>query len=106
MQPVPLLSRLVVQTERDLAAWPANIRGGIVDALKRYPPREVWAAVAAGRAAPGGVPTDFYCWDSVGARLVPLALPAPVTGERWLAAWRTALAASPCRKLAALVPER
>jgi len=108
VQPVSLLPRLVVQTENDLAPWPENIRRGVVDALKRYPPREVWPAVAAGRVTPGGVPTDFHCWDSVDARLValPLVLPSPMTGEAWLAAWKTALTASACRDLAPLVPDR
>ena len=108
VQPASLLPRLVVQTERDLAPWPENIRRGIVDALKRHPPREVWAAVAAGTATPGGVPTDFLCWDSAGARLepLPLPLPSPLTGEAWLAAWKSALAASACRDLAPLVPDR
>jgi len=108
VQPVSLLPRLVVQTERDLAPWPDNIRRGIVDALKRHPPREVWAAVAAGTATPGGVPTDFLCWDSAGARLEPLqlSLPSPPTAEAWLAAWKSALAASACRDLAPLVPDR
>ena len=100
VQPAPLLSRLVVQTERDLAAWPQNMRRGIVDALKRYPPREVWSAVAAGQVARDGAPTDFYCWDSENARLVPLALAAPIDGEHWLPAWKAALAGSACQDLA------
>ena len=105
VQPVPLLSRLVVQTERDLAAWPENMRRGIVDALKRYPPREVWPAVAAGRVSPGGVPTDFHCWDSAGARLVALSLPAPIDGEHWLPAWKAALRGTPCEDLGRLLPD-
>lgn len=106
VQAASLLPRLIVQTERDLAAWPENMRRGIVDALKRYPPREVWPAVAAGRAAPGGVPTDFYCWATGEARLVALSLPPPITGEHWLPAWQTALAGTPCQALGALVPDR
>jgi hypothetical protein len=104
VQPAPLLSRLVVQTERDLSAWPQNMRRGIIDALKRYPPREVWSAVAAGQVARDGAPTDFYCWDSENARLVPLALAAPIDGEHWLPAWKAALAGSACRDLARLLP--
>jgi len=106
VQSAPLLSRLVVQTERDLAAWPENMRRGIVDALQRYPPREVWPAVAAGRVKPGGVPTDFYCWDTHQARLVALSLAAPIAGEHWLPAWRAALAGSACHALGKLVPDR
>jgi hypothetical protein len=106
VQQTPLLSRLVVQTERDLAAWPENMRRGIVDALKRYPPREVWPAVAAGRVTRGAVPTDFYCWDSTNARLAALSLPPPIAGEHWLPAWKAALAASPCQELARDLPDR
>ncbi len=106
VQPAPLLSRLVVQTERDLAAWPENMRRGIVDALKRYPPREVWPAVAAGQVTRGEVPTNFYCWDSTRARLSELAMPAPVAGEPWLPAWKAALAASPCQELSRSLPDR
>jgi hypothetical protein len=104
VQRAPLLAHLVVQTEPDLAAWPENLRRGVVDALKRYPPREVWAAVAAGRARPGVAPTDYYCWDTGAARLVALTPPAPAADAHWLADWRAALAASPCRALAAGVP--
>ena len=106
VQPKPLLSHLVVQTENDLADWPANIRRGIVDALKRYPAREVLSAMAAGAAAPGGIPTTFFCWDITHAQLAPLMLPGPLDGEHWLPAWRKALAASPCHALAQAVPDR
>jgi hypothetical protein len=106
VQPASLLSRLVVQTERDLPAWPQNMRRGIVDALKRYPPREVWAAVAAGRATGADVPTDFFCWDDAGARLAVLPLRPPLSGEHWLPAWKAALAASPCRELSRALPDR
>jgi hypothetical protein len=95
-----LLSRLIVQSEPDLPSWPDNIHRGLVDALKRFPPREVWAAVGAGRGVPDVAPTHFYCWDTDAARLVSLPLAPPFTPERWLPAWREALQKSSCTVLA------
>ena len=87
--------------------WPENIRHGIVDALKRHPPREVWAAVAAGTVTPGGVPTDFLLLGQRRRAAGPsrLPLPSPVAG-RGLAGRRGRARSrrAPCRDLAPLVP--
>jgi len=105
VQAEALLPRLVVQTEPDLPAWPENIRRGLVDALKRYPAREVWPAVAAGRATSGVAPTHYFCWDTTHARLVALSMPSTVTTtDHWLPAWRQALKDSACEALARAVP--
>lgn len=99
-QAAPLSLRLVVQTPDELAAWPEHIRRGLVDALRRYPLAQAWPAVESGHAAAGVAPSDYFCWDSARRSVVPLPLQTELLSGQWLAAWRAALVASPCRELA------
>ncbi len=96
-----LSSRLIVQTPADLPAWPANAKRGLVDALRRYPLSQVWAAVAAGRASGTALPTEYFCWAETTSAVVRLSLPPSATEADWMDAWRRALAASPCKEAAA-----
>jgi hypothetical protein len=100
-QPLSLSSRLVVQTPADLPAWPANAQRGLVDALRRYPLSQVWAAVASGQANGTALPTDYFCWAESSSRIVRLSLPVSAAQGDWLGAWQNALAASPCAEVAA-----
>ena len=95
-----LSSRLIVQTPADLPPWPANARRGLVDALRRYPLSQVWAAVAAGRASGTALPTDYFCWAESASAIVKLSLPANLAEGDWVDAWRRALADSPCKEAA------
>jgi hypothetical protein len=106
VQREPLSQRLVVQTPLDLPPWPGHMARGLVDALRRYPLTDVWTAVEQGRAVGGVAPTHYFCWAAGARQLVPLSWSAELAARDWLAAWRSALAASPCdasaRELATL----
>jgi hypothetical protein len=100
-QAASLSPRLIVQTPADLPMWPANAQRGLVDALRRYPLSQVWAAVAAGRASGSALPTDYFCWAESTSAIVRLSLPPRGTQGDWVDAWHRALAASPCKEAAA-----
>jgi hypothetical protein len=100
-QAASLSSRLIVQTPADLPAWPANAQRGLVDALRRYPLSQVWAAVAAGRASGTALPTDYFCWAESASAIVKLSLPPSAAQADWMDPWRRALATSPCKEAAA-----
>jgi hypothetical protein len=100
-QPLSLSSRLIVQTPADLPAWPGNARRGLVDALRRYPLSQVWSVVVSGQANGTALPTDYFCWSESSSHMVRLSLPlSPAQGD-WLAAWKHAIAGSPCAEVAA-----
>jgi hypothetical protein len=96
-----LSSRLIVQTPRDLPAWPVNAQRGLVDALRRYPLSQVWSAVATGQAKGAALPTDYFCWAETSERIVRVSLPMSTAQDDWLGAWRRALAGGPCTEVAA-----
>jgi uncharacterized protein (DUF697 family) len=105
-QPLSLSSRLIVQTPADLPAWPGNAQRGVVDALRRYPLSQVWAAVASGQANGTALPTDYFCWAETSSAIVRLSLPRTAVDGDWLDAWRHALAATPCVEAAAELEAR
>jgi hypothetical protein len=106
VQPAPLSSHLIVQTPQELPGWPAHIARGLVDALRRYPLEHAWSAVAAGRATPGIAPSHYFCWAADRRAIVPIRVPPELAARDWLAAWREALGASPCREAARELAER
>jgi len=105
-QPLSLSSRLIVQTPADLPAWPGNAQRGVVDALRRYPLSQVWAAVASGQANGTALPTDYFCWAETSSSIVRLSLPPTSVDDDWLDGWRHALDASPCVEAAAELEAR
>jgi hypothetical protein len=101
-----LSSRLIVQTEEDLAAWPDYMRKGIVDALQRYPLQTVWSEIAAGRADGSAMPTQYLCWRADGTGIVPVPILTEVASGDWLAGWHKALATGRCSVGAHDIPDR
>lgn len=105
-QPVPLSMRLIVQTPGDLRGWPNNIRRGLVDALRRFPLEQVWAALGSGEAVKPITPSNYYCWDATGGSVEAMALPPVIDDREWLDAWKSVLATGPCRALGAELTAR
>jgi hypothetical protein len=103
-QPLPLSSRLIVQTPADLPAWPDAAKRGLVDALRRYPLSQL-SALAAGQAKGTALPTDYFCWAENSSRIVRLSLPLSAAQGDWLGAWQHALGGSPCAEVAAELKE-
>ncbi len=105
-QPVPLSMRLIVQTPADLPSWPDYIRGGLVDALRRFPLESVWSAVRSGKAANPLAPSHYYCWAAASGTMESISLAPALGDQQWLDAWKDALAKGPCGALGAELPAR